>query len=87
MYIYVYIYIYIYLYIYIIFIYINDLIVNLISTVKLVADHTSLFSEICDLSGAAKVLNNDLRKIRDGASNGKLLFTQIQPNKLRKLFF
>ena len=44
-------------------IYINDLTNNLNSNVKLFADDTSLFSEICDPFESANVLNNDLRKI------------------------
>ena len=44
-------------------IYINDLTDNLNSNVKLFADDTSLFSEICDPLETANVLNNDLRKI------------------------
>ena len=46
-------------------IYINDLNHNLISKVKLFADDTSLFSEICDPLETANVLNNDFRKIRE----------------------
>ena len=45
------------------YIYINDRTDNLNSNVKLFADDTSLFSEICDSLETANVLNNDLRKI------------------------
>ena len=48
-------------------IYINDLTDNLNSNVKLFADDTSLFSEICDPLETANVLNNDLRKIWEWA--------------------
>ena len=51
--------------IYIIFIYINDLANSLKSNMKLFADPTSLFSEICDPLEAANVLNNDLRNFRE----------------------
>ena len=46
-------------------IYINDLTNNLNSNVKLFADNTSLFSEICDPFQSANVLNNDFRKIQE----------------------
>ena len=46
-------------------IYINDLTNNLNSNVKPFADHTSLFSEICDPLETASVLCNELRKIRE----------------------
>ena len=51
-------------------IYINDLTDNLNSTVKLFADDTSLFSEICDPLETANVLNNDFRKIGRTMENG-----------------
>ena len=41
----------------------NDLGNGLKSNVKLHADDTSLFSEICDPLETTKVLNDDLRKI------------------------
>ena len=44
-------------------IYINDLTDNLNSNVKLFADDTSSFSEICGSLETANVLNNNLRKI------------------------
>ena len=49
------------------YIYINNLTDNLSSNVKLSADDTSLFSDICDPLETANVLNNDLRKIREWA--------------------
>ena len=45
-------------------IYINDLTDNLNNNVKLFADDTSLFSEICDSLETADRLNNDLRMSR-----------------------
>ena len=55
-------------------IYINDLTDNLSINVKLFADDTSLFSEICDPLETANVLNNDLRKIREWAEQWKMVF-------------
>ena len=46
-------------------IYINDPTDNLNSNVKLFADDTSLFSEICGPLERANALNNYLRKIRE----------------------
>ena len=50
-------------------IYINDLIDNLNSNVKLFADGTSLFSEICDPLVTANVLNNDFKKFAIDPNN------------------
>ena len=66
-------------------IYINDLTDNLNSNVKLFADDSSFFSEICDPLEIANVLNNDLgEKFANGPNNAKWFLTQIQLNKLRK---
>ena len=46
-------------------IYINDLSVNLKSTVKLFADDVSLFSIVNDPTTSANELNSDLRKINE----------------------
>ena len=46
-------------------IYINDLSHNLSSTVKLLADDTSVFSIVHDIDSSAKQLNDDLKKISD----------------------
>ena len=46
-------------------IYINDLPDNLLSTVKLFADDTSLFSVVNDSNISANELNKDLQKISD----------------------
>ena len=46
-------------------IYINDLTNNLNSNLKLFADDTSIFLEICDHLEIENVLNYDLRKVRD----------------------
>ena len=50
-------------------IYINDLIGNLNSNVKLFADGTSLFSEICDPLETVNVLNNDFKKFAIDPNN------------------
>ena len=64
--------------------YISDITDNLISNVKLFADDTSLFSEICNPLETANGLYNDLEKFGNGANNRKWFLTQIQLNKLRK---
>ena len=46
-------------------IYINDLSENLLSTVKLLADDTSLFSVVNDSNISANELNKDLQKISE----------------------
>ena len=56
-------------------IYINDLPENLESSAKLFADDTSLFSTVYNLSNSANLLNDDLKKYRNGLSNGKCYLT------------
>ena len=51
--------------------YINDLSGNLTSNTKLCADDTSLFSVVHGASTSAKELNDDLKKLVNGLSNGK----------------
>ena len=46
-------------------IYINDLSKNLISTVKLFADDTSLFHAVMDPNTSAEILNHDLTRISE----------------------
>ena len=53
-------------------IYINDLKINLKSNVKLFADDTSLFSEICNTLETPNVLTNDLQKICECAKQWKM---------------
>ena len=67
-------------------IYINDLSDNLNSNEKLFADDTSLFSVVHDVN-TSKELNNDLKKVNDWLSSGKLFSIIIRINKPRKLFF
>ena len=56
-------------------IYINDL--SDVSTVKLFADNTSLFSVVHNNNITAKELNKDLQKNLNGPINGKCLSIQI----------
>ena len=68
-------------------IYINDLIGNLNSNVKLFADGTSLFSEICDPLETANVLNNDLRKIREWTEQWKMVFNPDLTKQVQEVTF
>ena len=56
-------------------IYINDLTDNLNSNIKLFADDTTLFSEICYPLETANVLNTDLKKYLNGRNSGKWFLT------------
>ena len=58
-------------------IYINDLSDDLVSTIKLFADDTSLFSVVHDSNISANKLNNDLQKYLNGLINGKCHSTLI----------
>ena len=55
-------------------IYINDLSDDLVSTIKLFADDTSLFSVVHDSNISANELNNDLQKISEWAYKWKISF-------------
>ena len=55
-------------------IYINDLSDDLVSTVKLFADGTSLFSVVHESNISANELKNDLQKISEWAYKWKMLF-------------
>ena len=55
-------------------IYINDLSINIISTFKLFADDTSLFSIIHDAKTTAYKLNKDFQKIAEWAHHWKMSF-------------
>ena len=61
-------------------IFINDLPVNLQSTVKIFADDTSLFSFVLDPLRSANILNDDLRKISEWANQWKMSFN-LDPTK------
>ena len=69
------------------FIYINDLTNNLKSNVKLFADDTSLFSEICDPLETANVLNNDLKKIRKWGEQWKIVFNPDPTRQAQGVIF
>ena len=59
-------------------IYINDLSVDITSTVKLFADDTSLFSIVHDPNTSANELNKDLQKISEWAYQRKMSFNPDQ---------
>ena len=56
-------------------IYINDLLNELKSNLRLFADGTSLFTIVKDRNESANTLNNDLMLISKWAYNWKMLFT------------
>ena len=58
-------------------IYVNDLSDNLLSTVKLFADDTSLFSVVNDGNISANKLNKDLQKISEWAYERKMSFNHL----------
>ena len=68
-------------------IYVNDLSVDIISTVKLFEDDTPLFSIIHDPKATAYELNKDLQKLAELAHRWKMLFNPYLNSRLRKLFF
>ena len=55
-------------------IYISNLSHNLLSTIKLFADDTSVFSVVHDIDSTTKQLNDDLKKISDWAYQWKMSF-------------
>ena len=55
-------------------IYNNDLLIDIISSVKLFADNTSLFSIIYDAKATAHELNKDLQKIAEWLHQWKMSF-------------
>ena len=61
-------------------IYINDLPENLISSSKLFADDTSIFSTAFDIKRSGEVLNQDLLTIKNWATQWKMSFNP-DPNK------
>ena len=76
-------------------IYINDLSDDLVSTVKLFVDDTSLFSVVRDSNISGYELNNDMQKISEWAYRWKISFNPdlnkqaqevIFSRKLNKLF-
>ena len=55
-------------------IYINDLSDNILSTIKLFADGTSIFSAVNDANVSADELNKDLQKISEWVYRWKMSF-------------
>ena len=68
-------------------IYINDLSIDIISTVKLFADDTSLFSIIHDAKTTAYELNKDLQKIAKWAHQWKMSFNPDLNNQAQEVIF
>ena len=65
-------------------VYINDIYSNLSTNVKLFADYNFLFSIWNDANESFENVSNVLQIT--GLTDGKCLLTQIDPNKLQKLF-
>ena len=59
-------------------IYINDIILEIESTIKLFADDTSMYSFIKDLEIQSSTLNSDLSKINEWANKWKVSFNQTK---------
>ena len=68
-------------------IYINDLSDNLLSTVKLFADDTSLFSVVNDSNISANELNKDLQKISEWACKWKMSFNPDLNKQAQEVLF
>ena len=68
-------------------IYINDLSIDTISTVKLSADDTSLFSVIHDARTTAYELSNDLQKIAEWAYQRKMSFNPDLNKQAQEVIF
>ena len=66
---------------------INDLSIDILSTVKLFADDTSIFSIIYNAKTTAYELNRDWQKIAEFAHQWKMSFNKTWISRLRKLFF
>ena len=68
-------------------IFINDLPVNLQSTVKIFADDTSLFSFVLDPLRSANILNDDLRRISEWANQWKMSFNPDPTKQAIEIYF
>ena len=68
-------------------IYINDLSDDLVSTIKLFADGTSLFSVVHDSNISANELNNDLQKISEWAYKWKMSFNPDLNKQAQEVIF
>ena len=64
---------------------INDLSDDLVSTVKLFADDTSLFSVVCDSNISGSELNNDMQKISEWVHKWKMSFNLDMNEQAREL--
>ena len=67
--------------------YINDLATNLKSTVKLLANNTSLFSVVSDLLDTTNILNQDFEKIRSWAEKRKMAFDPDPTKRAQEIVF
>ena len=65
------------------FIYVNDLPDGIISICKILANDTSLFSKVLDITKSVTELNTDLEKIRQWAYQRKMQFNP-DPNNQAK---
>ena len=63
-------------------IYINDIVVNIESTIKLFADDTSMYLSLNDYDERAEILNNDLQKITTWAETWKVTFNETKTELL-----
>ena len=63
-------------------VYINDLVDNVNSDVKMFADDTSLFSTVTNETMTAEVLNRDLEKVRLWAWQWKMQFNAEKRKRL-----
>ena len=68
-------------------IYINGLSVHLLSTVKLFADDTSLFSVVNESNISANELNEDLQKISEWAYKWKMSFNPDLNKQAQEVIF
>ena len=68
-------------------IYINGLSGNLLSTIKLFADNTSLFSAVNDSNISANELNEDLQKISEWSYKWKMSFNHDLKKQAQNVIF
>ena len=68
-------------------IYINNLSVDITSSVKLFADNTSIFSNVHNLNTSANALNKDLQKISEWAYQWKMSFKPDQNKQDQEAIF
>ena len=68
-------------------IYNNDLSDELVSTVKLFSDDTSLFSVVCDSNISVYELNNDMQKLSEWAYKWKMSFNPDLNKEAQEVIF